>query len=381
MSVPGRDTGTSGAAGHFAKQVQDRDRVTGTSLVMRIRRFCASRPASGSISRGRPAAVRVPLGRRRPAPEPDPRGVGRRVHCLDVDPQTAPLVQWIFARRLAGASAASIARVLNERRVPSPAAHDPVRNPHRVATVWTWRTVAAILANPRYTGRQVWNRQRTNHHETVPGDKRSSLGITRDWNPRSDWVISARRTHPALVSDADFLAAQQITAIPMPADSRARRYRLTGLLVCGLCGRRLEAQWVHGRPGYRCRHGHTSARQPDERLRAIYWPEHRIMTETLHQLRVAGLLPPAAGPTELVGHLHARDAVIVRAAAQFHIDEYTESFGPSENLSGIAPMQRNGRVPAQRQIQETPTTSIPEGMNLVGVNLSEDRHKPIIHQS
>jgi site-specific DNA recombinase len=96
---------------------------------------------------------------------------GRRVHRLDLDPQTAGHVRWIFARRLAGASTAGIARVLNELRVPSPSAHDPVRNPHRAGTVWTLRTVAAILANPRYTGRQVWNRQRTNHHETVPGDK------------------------------------------------------------------------------------------------------------------------------------------------------------------------------------------------------------------
>lgn len=31
------------------------------------------------------------------------------------------------------------------------------------------RTVAEILANPRYTGRQVWNRQYTDHQETEPG--------------------------------------------------------------------------------------------------------------------------------------------------------------------------------------------------------------------
>ncbi|WP_373873459.1 hypothetical protein [Actinoplanes octamycinicus] len=36
------------------------------------------------------------------------------------------------------------------------------------------RTVAAILANPRYTGRQVWSRQFTDHREAVPGDKRSA---------------------------------------------------------------------------------------------------------------------------------------------------------------------------------------------------------------
>jgi len=36
------------------------------------------------------------------------------------------------------------------------------------------RTVAAILANPRYTGRQVWNRQRTDFDLADPGN--TSLG-------------------------------------------------------------------------------------------------------------------------------------------------------------------------------------------------------------
>jgi transposase len=34
------------------------------------------------------------------------------------------------------------------------------------------------------------------------------------------------------------------------------------MVVCGLCGRRADAHWVHGRPGYRCRHGRTSASAP-----------------------------------------------------------------------------------------------------------------------
>ncbi|MEU0528963.1 zinc ribbon domain-containing protein [Amycolatopsis tolypomycina] len=27
---------------------------------------------------------------------------------------------------------------------------------------------------------------------------------------------------------------------------------------CGVCDRRLDSHWNHGRPTYRCRHGHTS---------------------------------------------------------------------------------------------------------------------------
>ena len=42
-----------------------------------------------------------------------------------------------------------------------PVAADPGRNPHRPGTGWTLGTVTTILANSRYTGRQVWNRQRT----------------------------------------------------------------------------------------------------------------------------------------------------------------------------------------------------------------------------
>lgn len=159
-------------------------------------------------------------------------------------------------------SAAGIARSLNERGVPSPGVHDRERNRHRSSTVWTLRTVAAILANPRYTGRQVWNRQGTDHREAVPGDRRSGHGPVRVWNPRSDWVISDQPTHTALVSDADFLAVQQITALAAPHDGGRHRYQLTGLLACELCGRRLEGHWVNARPGYRCRHGHTPRSQP-----------------------------------------------------------------------------------------------------------------------
>jgi hypothetical protein len=79
-------------------------------------------------------------------------------------------VRWMFAARLAGRSVAGIARELNERGVPCPSAADPERNRHRGGQVWNLRSVAVILANPRYTGRQVWSRQRS-----VPGPGRSTV--------------------------------------------------------------------------------------------------------------------------------------------------------------------------------------------------------------
>jgi hypothetical protein len=105
---------------------------------------------------GRHLGGRPPYGYRLVDAGPHPNRAharwGRRLHRLDPDPATAPHVRWIFAQRLAGHSAAGIARTLNWLGVPSPSAYDRARNRHRTGEGWTVRTVAEILTNPRYTG-------------------------------------------------------------------------------------------------------------------------------------------------------------------------------------------------------------------------------------
>lgn len=59
--------------------------------------------------------------------------------------------------------------------------------------------------------------------------------------------------------DAVFVAEQRVRVARPTKDGAVRRYALAGLVVCGVCGRRMDAHWVHGRPGYWCRHGYTSA--------------------------------------------------------------------------------------------------------------------------
>jgi site-specific DNA recombinase len=104
------------------------------------------------------------------------------------------------------------------------------------------------------------------------------------WNLPDGWVISNKPAHPALVSEADFIAAQDISAArgPAPKDAPAvpgkRRYLLAGLLACGTCGRRMESAWSNGKPAYRCRHGHTSAMSPDlGRAKNAYVREDRLL--------------------------------------------------------------------------------------------------------
>jgi hypothetical protein len=53
------------------------------------------------------------------------------------------------------------------------------------------------------------------------------------WNLPGGWVISARSAHPVLVSEADFIATQDINAARSPAphdEPVLRRYLLAGLL-------------------------------------------------------------------------------------------------------------------------------------------------------
>jgi site-specific DNA recombinase len=188
---------------------------------------------------------------------------GRRAHRLEPDPATAPQVAWIFAQRLAGHSRARIARALNDAGVPCPSAAGPGRNPHRSGTAWTLHTVRAILGNPRYTGRQVWNRQRTDRDLVDPATTGLGHRPVQRWNLPEGWVISTRPAHPALVTEADFIAVQDLDARRRPGTPPGRCYQLAGLLRCGTCGRLMESCWSDGKAAYRCRHGHTTATRPD----------------------------------------------------------------------------------------------------------------------
>jgi Recombinase len=76
------------------------------------------------------------------------------------DPVSAPVVQRIFAEYLTGRGLHAIAEGLTRDHILSPSASDPGRHRHRSRIAWSKSAIRAILANPRYTGHQVWNRQR-----------------------------------------------------------------------------------------------------------------------------------------------------------------------------------------------------------------------------
>jgi site-specific DNA recombinase len=300
--------------------------ITRTSIRVRTAMAVQTR------EQGRYLGGRPPYGYRLADAGPHPNKAhaawGRRAHRLDPDPATAHVVRWMFAQRLAGHSVARIARALNEAGVPCPSAADPARNPHRTAAGWTLGTVTTILQNPRYTGRQVWNRQRTDTELADPGNVTLGHKSVQRWNLPDGWVISNRPVHPALVSEDDFIAAQDVNTAhgPVPqAEPVLRRYLLAGLLTCGVCGRRMESAWSSGRAAYRRRHGRTSVMTPDPaRQKNTYVREdtllphlpalHLLLTSTAvrarRRTRQGTDIRPAANPDEAIGYLREHEITL-----------------------------------------------------------------------
>jgi DNA invertase Pin-like site-specific DNA recombinase len=275
--------------------------------VVRARYRTLAAMTAQTVEQGRLLGGRPPYGYRLVDAGPHPNRAhaqwGRRLRRLDPDPVTAPHVRWMFAQRLAGRSVAGIARELNERGVPRPSGADPERNRHRSGAVWNLRSVAVILANPRYTGRQVWSRQRGR-----PGGGRSTVA--------GEWVVSAALSHLALVSEADFIAVQRFRARRSCKDGATHRYLLAGLVQCRLCARRMDSHWVNGRAGYRCRHGYNSSQtRPPATSGNLYVREDVLLSGLVRQLvpdrgRAGADVEPSAA-AQVVARLRAESKVII----------------------------------------------------------------------
>ncbi|MEU0510083.1 recombinase family protein [Amycolatopsis sp. NPDC006125] len=95
-----------------------------------------------------------------PHPNPAKAGDGKRLHRLEPDPKTAPVVQRIFHEYLSRIGVFAIAQRLTADGIPCPSAYDRGRNQHRSGVAWSKSAVRTILTNPRYTGHEVWNKQR-----------------------------------------------------------------------------------------------------------------------------------------------------------------------------------------------------------------------------
>jgi site-specific DNA recombinase len=79
------------------------------------------------------------------------------------------------------------------------------------------------------------------------------------WNEPSSWIFSEALAHEPIIDRDTFdqsraLAASRTHGRGPRKRSSPKPYVLRGLLHCGTCGRRMQAQWNNGGPYYRCRY-------------------------------------------------------------------------------------------------------------------------------
>ncbi|MEU4427882.1 recombinase family protein [Actinoplanes sp. NPDC024001] len=195
-----------------------------------------------------------------PHPNPSKAAGGRRLRGLARDPNTAPVVERIFEAFLNGYGIFAIAEMLTAANIACPSANDPTRNRHRSGIAWSKSAVRTILTNPRYTGYQVWNKQRTD--EVLLDVEDVALGHTSimRWNPGEKWVTSKAPSHEALVAQETFERAQEIlhrrarSGAPHRKHRARHSYVFSGVVFCGVCERRMQGQFSHGDAYYRCRY-------------------------------------------------------------------------------------------------------------------------------
>jgi Recombinase len=152
-------------------------------------------------------------------PNPSEAADGKRQHALAIDEPAAAVVRRIFAEFLAGYGIYAIAARLTADGIACPSAHDPRRNQHRRGLAWSKSAVRAILMTPRYTGRQVWNRQRKD--EVLIDVTDVALGHTTKmrWNDQGKWIFSDEVVHPPLVDTDTFRRPSCCSRPKRPQDS------------------------------------------------------------------------------------------------------------------------------------------------------------------
>lgn len=229
----------------------------------RIKIRVRSAMAAQAATEGRYLGGRPPYGYRLadagPHPNPTKALDGRRLHQLEPDPVTSLVVKRIFRDYLAGRGLFAIAEALTAEGILSPSAQDRARNPHRTTIAWSKTAVRVILTNPRYTGRQVWNKQRKDEVLIDVEDVALGHETKMRWNNPESWIWSAQVVHEPLASDDDFrtvqaqLAGRRHRQATVTTVKRTRHpYQLRGLLFCGLCQRRMQGSWNNDKPHYRC---------------------------------------------------------------------------------------------------------------------------------
>lgn len=160
---------------------------------------------------------------------------------LEVHPEEGPVIQKIYAMFLNHSGTKLIANYLNDRQIPT-----------RHGDLWTYSTITNIITNPIYMGkiRRGWKKQiRSIENGRVIKRYKQHKNI-------ADYQLFDG-LHPALVSEEDFMLAQEIRMERQPSVKVKHEFILqnafAGLLYCAVCGKRIGRTTMSARQNHRVR--------------------------------------------------------------------------------------------------------------------------------
>ena len=180
---------------------------------------------------------------------------------LVIEPEQAEIIRRIFREYAAGRSPMHIATELNKAGIPAP------RGRGDGSGHWKQNTIngnrergTGILNNELYNGRRIWNRQKFSKHPET-GKRVARM------KPESERVIielpdlriideglwnAVKRRQEALAKVREAKPSSDRNGLSVAQSMRRRKYLLSGLLSCGVCGGKLTIAGSGARKRYYC---------------------------------------------------------------------------------------------------------------------------------
>ena len=156
-------------------------------------------------------------------------------HKLIIDPEASEVVKLIYSLALDGDGVCAIARKLTERQIPIPIVYKKEPRGLKVTEnngngIWKHATLRNILTSEMYIGNMV---QHT--HEKISYNNKKCRKINKQ-----EYIV-VENTHEPIISKEDFDEVQVLInkRQKSPKEKDFDKYLLSGLLICGKCGRSL----------------------------------------------------------------------------------------------------------------------------------------------
>src|SRR5271157_5200116 len=174
---------------------------------------------------------------------------------LDPDEQVRAVVQLVFDKFTELGSFGKVYRYLRRHKIGVGARVQ--QGPQRGELAWrpfSRALLGRMLHHPIYAGAYSYGRRRVDPKRTAA----SGGKVRMRYVPMADWKVLKRDRFPAYITWETYLANQQRLDSnrswpEAPGVPRAGAALLPGLLVCGVCGRRMHAGYrSQAKPYYEC---------------------------------------------------------------------------------------------------------------------------------